>query len=522
MKRCTALTDFGKRLGMELSRLQAICDYYHLFFKALNWYNQVLDQLSFKDSFWKENPLKDSDARPLAHTSLLWRRQCQIVLSQMPPQKPSEWAELITLSKLIPENQKTQGIQLASRCLFLWNIMTNHSELIQIKDVQKIISWQENLFKSFLTATRPFPENPGPAPEQLKMAKNNMHSWDTDCARNGNPLTKQTHCKVNEYNCLPYLMISKNDIGCHLSGSHIVFPPSNSSNFWLSLPLMDLSKSQSKTVDYQSNKNTVSATRDVLRQAQEKSYLEGYYNDGLMHSKSIHCHGYQPHVKDTVNYCDCGVQTNTEFYASELCSTQKNLKIDSSFCSRRNNQQLGPKEKNIPSKHELTFPRRLEVVIDQSCDWDKKEEAKLFLIEKLLANAEAILKEEELVLRQEQELENLLYQTELCAAKCGIGDISEVKTTTDQERPNKLLQNIFEEKSIPSSLKVEMCNESCESPRSVNSSDSFPDCSIMKPLTRFHDLLNELKDVHAIEERIFEETTKIQELRDQEHKQAVK
>ncbi|CAH2284471.1 Hypothetical predicted protein, partial [Pelobates cultripes] len=109
---CTAV---GKRLGMELSRLQAICDYYHLFFKALNWYNQVLDQLSFKDSFWKENPLKDSDARPLAHTSLLWRRQCQIVLSQMPPQKPSEWAELITLSKLIPENQKTQGIQLASR-----------------------------------------------------------------------------------------------------------------------------------------------------------------------------------------------------------------------------------------------------------------------------------------------------------------------------------------------------------------------------------------------------------------------
>ncbi|XP_075058848.1 uncharacterized protein LOC142144191 isoform X5 [Mixophyes fleayi] len=99
---------------MSYQHLQSICDFYYLFNKASHWHHEVLDRLSFRDVL-DQMPMKESDTSNMVYVSLLWRRHCRAVLSQMPPQIPEEWMELAKLSFLFSENIKKQGIQLSSR-----------------------------------------------------------------------------------------------------------------------------------------------------------------------------------------------------------------------------------------------------------------------------------------------------------------------------------------------------------------------------------------------------------------------
>ncbi|KAM8953026.1 uncharacterized protein RCH25_043794 [Pelodytes ibericus] len=86
---------------------------------------------------------------------------------------------------------------------------------------------------------------------------------------------------------------------------------------------------------------------------------------------------------------------------------------------------------------------------------------------------------------------------------------------------SKLQKNSSVENPICSATNVKFSNKGCESTGSINNSDiNYPDYAARKAQIHYLALLNELREVYAIEERIFEENRKIQDFREFEQKEA--
>ncbi|XP_072266519.1 uncharacterized protein [Pyxicephalus adspersus] len=127
---------------MTFQQFQSICDFYYLLNKAAHWQYEVLDRLSFKDAVWEETPVTEYNRNSMVCISLLWRRQNHALLSQVSPHNPEDWIELARLSSLLPESIRKKGIQISSRCLLLWNILTSKSRRVCQSDLQQLISWK--------------------------------------------------------------------------------------------------------------------------------------------------------------------------------------------------------------------------------------------------------------------------------------------------------------------------------------------------------------------------------------------
>ncbi|MEE6476282.1 hypothetical protein FKM82_011033 [Ascaphus truei] len=550
---CNLQMSLFTAVDMAFQSLQTICEYYYLFNKAVNWYHQVLGWLSFKDALWDEMPMKASDTSGVVCTSLPWRIECYMRLTHMPPQNPDEWADLAKLSDLFPEIQRKQGTLLSSRCLLLWNILTSSTGQVQLSDLQQVMSWQQTLCSSSIaTRSSSSPVKRNSITEQLKTVNGIGPALEIASGKKkDSDLFVTNNVVLNEPSSFASGKCSKLHSGKDLSDDKMTVSASCLMNPWLSLPLVDFAKSSNTPTHWQKVKETRDAHEEVLSLAHDKereNSASAITNvcDNRLSSKSTATQVCNAGTKRTVAYCECGVQTDiSSFKLYDPYPNPYDLERDAALLSSTLNEQDGtdPKQSIVWDSYDLHISRRLmesnhtnHILDDMEwlSDWDLKEQDDLCYIEKLLKSAEAILKEEEVALREERELEYLVYSEEQNSTDCGSGGkIYREMNSTCQIMPLNLLDNavtggekcsysIDKSKDFTPDVKASIIHTNQEdmfanSPRSNDHSIYYPEDTAVKAQTYSADLFGELKEMYAIDERICEENRKIVEFRDMEH-----
>ncbi|XP_075058845.1 uncharacterized protein LOC142144191 isoform X2 [Mixophyes fleayi] len=440
---------------MSYQHLQSICDFYYLFNKASHWHHEVLDRLSFRDVL-DQMPMKESDTSNMVYVSLLWRRHCRAVLSQMPPQIPEEWMELAKLSFLFSENIKKQGIQLSSRCLLLWNILTSHSGHVNRSDLQQVMSWKQNV-----TPASPFPglNVSAEIENHLPESSLDVNPYHFSTGRNKAlcELKNVQHAKLQTGKLLP----AKAEYFNSDTTGHSMY---GFMNPWLSLPLTNFSNRQ--PVNMGSN-----AREDFFHKPAKNESDHIFASTNVHASVALNCRskGVQVPGARAVATHNCEVLTDDHQLFKIFKSKKKyNPERDvTGYAISKNEDEMNPNTSTVFDNCNFELFRGL-MDYSRTTDWVLKEQETLCTIEDQLLRTEAILK----------------------------GSYVEYKhNDTGENKTCKRYKNL----DSPAS---DYCGN-----------NDIPDSRIKKQKYSIN-LFRELEEMYAIEECIFEENKKIEEFRE--------
>ncbi|KAG8439822.1 hypothetical protein GDO86_005838 [Hymenochirus boettgeri] len=286
----------------------------------------------------------------------------------------------------------------------------------------------------------------------------------------------------------------------------------NYMNPWLSLPVIDLKKPSTKCVSWNPLNKVNRSLKNVPRhKAKPENYLETDFSTNYR----------KCNINEVPNYQERGVQTDLSI--KTLDTITYTLEMDELFSKSLNGQNdMDNKQSIIWDSYDLHISRNM-YENNRQHDWDLKEQEELQGIEKLLENAEAIFREEEMALREEQVLENLLEEEEHPVYCVFTDDLNE-GSHSQQEETQKNMQNDetgLNQLSSTPNVKISNGSTIWVSPGKTNI--SYPtEEAVMKAQNTYLDLVRELKEIYTIEDRIFEENRKIKEFREVESCKSVK
>ncbi|KAE8615957.1 hypothetical protein XENTR_v10008671 [Xenopus tropicalis] len=184
-------------------------------------------------------------------------------------------------------------------------------------------------------------------------------------------------------------------------------------------------------------------------------------------------------------------------------------------CSESFSEQTDPDTKSSVfwDSYDLHLSRRMfDNSVNWQQDWDVKEHNELQGIENLLKYTEAILKEEDMALREEQTLESLLREAQLPMYFIFNGDVNKGNYQQNQDIQKNMESNAVTRLNRLSSTPNVNITHQCTSLHSLIQQNNYlPDDSVINLQHCDLDMVEELKELHLTEERISVESKNIKE-----------
>ncbi|XP_029451311.1 uncharacterized protein LOC115087836 isoform X3 [Rhinatrema bivittatum] len=316
-------------------------------------------------------------------------------------------------------------------------------------------------------------------------------------------------------------------------------------NPWLSLPLEDLDQPY-VTVMFESplpqilhDKSSFVHSKDKLSQ-QISSVVDFSIN------KQVTTRSVEIQVSDTslniFAFRECAVQTDdsicyepSDFQASKCELSPVKLALCSTFNEAERLQDINDSSKSIIwDSYDLHPSRLLESsktnhIINEPewlSDWDTKEQIHLCNIESLLNKAETVLQEEEHILKHEKEMEHFLEMEMLKSEKQEIAEnIQNLDCVHQVMSPKELseagvigIQDFHCSETEPEDYSFQFVSQSEKLGNKLGLSDTVNQTLSQRTVVLtgppYSEFLKELKDLYHIEEKIWEENMKLEELRD--------
>ncbi|OCT89038.1 hypothetical protein XELAEV_18017658mg [Xenopus laevis] len=248
-------------------------------------------------------------------------------------------------------------------------------------------------------------------------------------------------------------------------------------NPWLRLPSADFTtSSRGKRVSLQPLAKVNKFLKDTSIQTQDKE--EGKID------LSTSSHSNSKEMQD--KYCglqECGVQTELSFRPIGLFSTTSLLESNDSFLSSYSEPNDPDAKSSIFwDSYDLHLSRRmLDNSVHWQQDWDVKEQNELQGIEDRLKYTEAILKEEETALREEQALEVLLREEQQPMDCIFNGDVNKGNYLQNQDIQKTMQNNsVTRTNQLSSTPNVNIAHRCTSLDSSSQPSNYFPVDSVMK------------------------------------------
>ncbi|KAE8615956.1 hypothetical protein XENTR_v10008671 [Xenopus tropicalis] len=205
---------------------------------------------------------------------------------------------------------------------------------------------------------------------------------------------------------------------------------------------------------------------------------------------------------------ECGVQTELSFGRASPLELSDSLLTSFS-------EQTDPDTKSSVfwDSYDLHLSRRMfDNSVNWQQDWDVKEHNELQGIENLLKYTEAILKEEDMALREEQTLESLLREAQLPMYFIFNGDVNKGNYQQNQDIQKNMESNAVTRLNRLSSTPNVNITHQCTSLHSLIQQNNYlPDDSVINLQHCDLDMVEELKELHLTEERISVESKNIKE-----------
>lgn len=496
---------------LTLQTLQAVSKYHRYYNKARSWYLLVLSEN------FLQKLLSDVDRqrhRKSFGTLPTWRKKLSSFLKNSPPPNSEELIHLAHLSNVIPDQRlQKEGMQLSQRCISLKRLIVS-TEPLTVAEIQVALQWQYELLRSSLVIQ---------SPNQCIQ----RHSETTSATGHLSPLRNQdSHPRALD-RLRPSITaegkpssLSSFDSGFDGAGS------------LLEGPVVTLDCGKQALIQPQIQEKTTSSLSDSesfgsLGKSSRASVPLGpeATHSGLnfeIKVKRSAAHPTNPwlslHDDDLENSYTVTITPRPSLEHRGIIASQihKDLSpltpaappIAWPLHSHSNleDSDLGPiahvlsstitepKDQTCtPADHSMVWDsydlheQYLDATAGVSAlslkDWDIKEEENLTEVERILERADKILSEEESVLAQEAQLDVLL-QNEL------------------EPRPWLACNNQMSSAELTSGDAAFQSDP-----------DSYPQVGEWRAKP---DLLNELKEVHALDQKILEENLKIRQLRQDE------
>lgn len=554
-----------------LQTLRALSNYQHYYTKAQSWYRQVLSENFLQELIsGVEGASNHRRQRRSWGTIPAWRKRLSAFLKKNPPPDLEELIHLSHLSGVIPDEQvQREGKQLSQRCLTLRRLIIC-SEPVPITHLQVALQWQYELLRSsqvkqfsadrhIVDSTHNIHSPSDRAP--LKSQVPNCHRLDCDLSKcktsaNRDPNTstlglvsaegkpsslssfdsgfegaassqlegpeallsgvtrnfvkntfrqpqidEETASGLSDSDGFGSLgnssrasihvvpKVTLNSLNLEIKVTRLAALPSNP---WLSLPVEDLENAYTVTITQKPSQHSDSKSHDPsatqikanqggCREHPFQTPVVPQHRAWALHSQSLEDYDLSPigHVLSS---------TITEAKDKSNCTTA-----------------------GIPTMlwdsydlHEQYLDATDGVSELSLKDWDIKEEENLNMVEKILGRANEILAEEENVLAQEVELDVLLSVPVVWSVLCPEDQLGHTSTTELTKAGVLGLDD-----DIPAESET-------EKPPGSSETSEKPTCTTEAPLDAVWiskpNLLTQLWEVQALDQRIIEENLKIQEL----------
>ncbi|XP_072306083.1 uncharacterized protein [Eucyclogobius newberryi] len=494
---------------LTLQTLQAVSKYHRFYNKAHSWYQLVLSQNFLQDLFSEvDRPRRSGGTLPA------WRKRLFAFLKNSPPPNMEELVHLAHLSQVIPDKRLEQeGRQLSQRCMILRQIIMS-SEPLRVTQLQAALQWQYELLQRSLVKQS---EQNSPTDTQTTLptqeANSRMAAPSGDLLRHGT----MAEGKLTS--------LSSFDSGFEGAGSSMLEVRTVTPDFVKrTMVLEETASNSSQSGRFGSLGNSSRASVHIVPKVIPNSYdfeikvkrsaahptnpwlslpdddLENFYTVTITPKPSLEQRDSSaiPNSHEKEELCPgTPAAPQTTWPLHSHCSLEDSelspiTRVLSSTVTEPKDQSTGATSMLWDSYdlHEQYLDATECARAPSLKDWAIKEEENLIEVEKTLERADKILTEEECVLAQEVQL-NVLLQSEVGSHpwtawnnQMSLDELSKTNVDLDHFSAESTFDTNFGTQPRPSRPKA--------------------------------DLLTEIKEVHALDQKILDENFKINLLRQEE------